>query len=120
MPYVLSKVRGKDLYYVVNYETGKKHSKEPLEKEKAEAQMRALYVAMEGETIPAPVRKAAKEFEHDATFKALREAVLAVHCPKIKRSYVETLKTKAELLDYLRHHQCPILVRIEAELQRKL
>ena len=42
MPYVLEYV-GKNKYYVVTHETGRKHSLEPLPKAKAEAQMRALY-----------------------------------------------------------------------------
>lgn len=45
MPYKLRKSRGKDLYWVVNKETGKKYSHEPLPKERAEAQMRALYAS---------------------------------------------------------------------------
>jgi hypothetical protein len=48
MPYSLRKVPKKDLYWVVNKETGKKHSKEGLPKEKAEAQRRALYAAESG------------------------------------------------------------------------
>jgi hypothetical protein len=44
MPYGLRKVRGKDLYYVVNKDTGKKFSKEPLTKTKAEAQLKALHI----------------------------------------------------------------------------
>lgn len=45
MPYKLRKAPKRDLYWVVNKETGKKHSNEPLPKEKAQAQMRALYAA---------------------------------------------------------------------------
>lgn len=43
MPYRLRKAPNKDLYWVVNTETGKKHSKEPLPRERAEAQVKALY-----------------------------------------------------------------------------
>lgn len=43
MPWKLRKAPKKDLYWVINKETGKKYSKEPLPKERAEAQMRALY-----------------------------------------------------------------------------
>jgi hypothetical protein len=43
MPYKLRKCPNKDLYWVVNKETGKKHSKDGLPKEQAKAQMRALY-----------------------------------------------------------------------------
>jgi hypothetical protein len=45
MPYKLRKSRGQDLYWVVNKDTGKKYSNEPLPKEKAQAQMRALYAS---------------------------------------------------------------------------
>ena len=50
MPFGLRKKPKKDLYWVINKETGKKFSKEPMPKEKAEAQMRALYanVPVEG------------------------------------------------------------------------
>jgi uncharacterized protein YeeX (DUF496 family) len=43
MPYKLRKAPGKELYWVVTKETGAKHSKDPLPKARAEAQMRALY-----------------------------------------------------------------------------
>ena len=45
MPYKLRKAPNRDLYWVVNKETGKKHSKDPLPKETAKAQMRALYAS---------------------------------------------------------------------------
>ena len=44
MPYKLRKARGKDLYWVITKDTGKKHSKDPMPLERAKAQMRALYV----------------------------------------------------------------------------
>jgi len=43
MPYKLRKAPKRDLYWVVNTETKEKYSKEPLPKEDAAAQMRALY-----------------------------------------------------------------------------
>ena len=43
MPWKLRKAPKKELYWVVNKETGKKHSKEPLPRDKAVAQMKALY-----------------------------------------------------------------------------
>ena len=49
MPYKLRKAPKRDLYWVVSTETGMKHSKEPLPKARAEAQMRALYLAMRKE-----------------------------------------------------------------------
>ena len=50
MPWKLRKAPKKDLYWVINTETKKKHSKEPLPKERATAQMKALYanVPVEG------------------------------------------------------------------------
>lgn len=45
MVWKLRKAPKRELYWVVNKETGKKHSKEPLEKEQALAQMRALYAS---------------------------------------------------------------------------
>jgi hypothetical protein len=46
MPYKLRKAPNRDLYWVVSVETGAKHSKEPIPKAKAEAQMRILVSAM--------------------------------------------------------------------------
>lgn len=43
MPYKLRKAPKRDLYWVVNKNTKQKYSKEPLSKERAQAQMRALY-----------------------------------------------------------------------------
>lgn len=45
MPYKLRKAPKRDLYWVVNKETGKKYSKEPMPKDRAVAQMRALYAS---------------------------------------------------------------------------
>jgi hypothetical protein len=42
MPYKLKKVRNQDLYFVVSTETGHKHSNEPLTKEIAKKQLRAI------------------------------------------------------------------------------
>lgn len=43
MPYKLKKVRGKNLYYVINAINGHRHSKEPLTKEMAQKQLKAIY-----------------------------------------------------------------------------
>ena len=45
MPYKLRKAPKRDLYWVVGID-GTKHSKEPLPRDRAEAQMKALYMAM--------------------------------------------------------------------------
>lgn len=63
MPYKLRKAPKRELYWVVTKGTNEKHSKEPLPRERAEAQMRALYSAMKGKgrffnrgkVAPAPV-----------------------------------------------------------------
>jgi hypothetical protein len=49
MPYKLRKAPQRNLYWVVNKETGEKYSKDPLPEERAKAQMRALYAAMQRE-----------------------------------------------------------------------
>ena len=56
MPYKLRKAPKRELYWVVNKETGKKHSKDPLPKERALAQMRALYASEDD----APMRGSGK------------------------------------------------------------
>lgn len=47
-PWKTRKAPNRNLYWVVNKETGKKHSKEPIALENAQAQMRALYASMRG------------------------------------------------------------------------
>jgi len=49
MPYKLRKAPQSNLYWVVNKETGEKYSKEPIPEDRAKAQMRALYAAMQRE-----------------------------------------------------------------------
>lgn len=48
MPYKLRKAPKRDLYWVIG-EDGSHKSKEPIPKSRAEAQMRALYAAMNKE-----------------------------------------------------------------------
>jgi len=57
MPWKLRKAPNRDLYWVVTKDTGKKHSKEPLPKEDAEAQMRALYATIGGSKNSGYVKK---------------------------------------------------------------
>ena len=63
MPYKLRKAPKKNLYWVVNKETGQKFSKEPLPKEDAQAQMRALY-ARESGYAPKEKRGGSSEFSY--------------------------------------------------------
>ena len=48
MPYGLRKSPNKNLYWVYNKETGKKFSKKPIPRERAEAQRRAIYASENG------------------------------------------------------------------------
>jgi hypothetical protein len=43
MPYKLRKAPGRELYWVVDI-NGKKYSKDPITKKKAEAQLKALHI----------------------------------------------------------------------------
>jgi hypothetical protein len=120
MPYMLRKAPKRELYWVITKETGRHHSIEPLPKEDAIAQMRALYVAMEREPVPASDVAAAKKFEKTHSLDVIRNAVLEAECKKIDKSLVLGFTKKEDLLKYLRKINCPILIRIEAELERKL
>jgi hypothetical protein len=56
MPYKLRKSPGRNLYWVVNKDTGRKHSKKPLPRSRAQAQMRALYAAENGYVLDRSMR----------------------------------------------------------------
>jgi len=88
MPYKLRKQRGKDLYWVVNKDTGKKYSNEPLPKERAQAQMRALYSHMEGGDLSEAIEYGKKTF-------TLRE-YLPPYVRKILNQYGKLPITKIE------------------------
>lgn len=61
MPYKLRKAPNRDLYWVVNKETGEKYSKEPIPKERAKAQMKALYANTDEMKGGALISKAARD-----------------------------------------------------------
>lgn len=69
MPYVLRKAPRREAYWVVNQDTGKKHSIDPLPRKKAEAQMRLLY-AVEGGY---PLRKSGGAKGRTASEEELRK-----------------------------------------------
>lgn len=48
MPYNLRKAPKKNLWWVVNADSGKKYSKSPLPRERAESQRRAIYASENG------------------------------------------------------------------------
>lgn len=112
MPYKLRKAPGKDLYWVISIETGKKHSNEPISKEKAEAQKRVLEAAM--------VDELADQYEKHIDFKHLKEMVIGVKCRKIDLDVVEKMTNKSELIKYLKEHECPVLRRMEAMTEEKM
>ena len=64
MPYRLRKSPKRDLYWVIG-EDGTKHSKEPLPKERAEKQMKALYIAMRQKRALKGGIKHPKKFVYD-------------------------------------------------------
>jgi UDP-N-acetylmuramate-alanine ligase len=107
MPYEIKPVSGG--YFVVNRDTGKQYSKEPLDKTRAEAQFRVL------EQVHA--KEEAERFEKHIDFETLKNTVLNVKCRKINMTEVEAIKTKKELIKYLREHECPVLRRQEALLE---
>ena len=48
MPYALRKSPRRNLYWVVNKDSGRKYSKQPLPRSRAEAQRRAIYASENG------------------------------------------------------------------------
>lgn len=118
MPYKLRKAPGKELYWVISIDTGKKHSKEPIEKEKAEAQMRVLIRAMGEEPVSQLDRDLAEQFE-ERDIDIIKRAVLGVSCRRIDKELVKDMTDKEELVSYLRSRNCPALIRLEATLEKK-
>ena len=79
MPYKLRKSRDRDLYWVVNAETGKKYSYEALPKETAEKQIRLLYVRLGLEYKPKEKNMSKVRYPKDSelaheVMKKVREA----------------------------------------------
>jgi UDP-N-acetylmuramate-alanine ligase len=107
MPYEIKPVSGG--YFVINKDTGKSYSKEPLDKSRAEAQFRVLEQTH--------VQEKANEFEKHIDFDTLKNTVLNVKCRKINPVEVEAIKSKKELIKYLREHNCPVLRRQETLLE---
>ena len=91
MPYELKKV--KNGYYVVSIETGKKHSKKPMTKAKAEAQLRILLKKLDkeqsqnqGDEIAYPLDKRGVLKVSDVVRKEKQPAPLI---PMLRQRYVE-------------------------------
>ena len=88
MPYKLRKAPNRDLYWVVSLD-GTKHSKEPLPKARAEAQMRALYSAMRMEGGGArpdnnTLQQVAQQAYKSPPQSQIGEYKLVSHTPTIK------------------------------------
>ena len=90
MPYKLRKAPNRDLYWVVSKDTGKHFSKEPLPKERAMAQMKALYVnvpeARGGGPIPERniLQQIAKQSYQSDAAKRIGEFELVRATPTLK------------------------------------
>jgi len=95
MPYKLRKARNRDLYWVVGID-GTKHSKEPIPKKRAEAQMKALYVAMRTE------KKGGVSIPNAEFVKEHKELLEVLKDPKKRLLHDEYLKQKKELDNFLR------------------
>jgi hypothetical protein len=104
MPYKLRKAPKKELYWVVTSETGKKHSKDPIAKDKAQAQKRILEQALREELkggskwqhvrlIAEEIKKVKKR--NAARFKAVAQAsgpVNPYHIGPVRGSEVRGLE----------------------------
>jgi hypothetical protein len=63
MPYGIRKSPGRNLYWVYNKNTGKKYSKSPIPRARAEAQRRAIYASENGYSLNTKrYRKTKKSF----------------------------------------------------------
>ena len=94
MPYKLRKAPKRDLYWVVGPD-GKKHSKDPIAKDKAEAQKRVLDAAM---GVEAPKRKTPKRGKG-------KGETIKVTNPMGSRKAEKAAREKAELEAYARKHE---------------
>lgn len=68
MPYKLVRSEGTDKYFVMNTDTGRLHSKEPLTKEMAKRQLTALNLAHAREAgydVPPPLEDVKKHKKND-------------------------------------------------------
>lgn len=119
MPYKLRKAPGRNLYWVVSVDTGKKHSKDPIPLDSAKAQMRVLINAM-GEEMPTQDEvDASDRFRDSQDVETIKHAVLGVNCRRIDKELVRGMEDKRELVAYLRSRNCPALIRLEAMLEKK-
>jgi hypothetical protein len=112
MPYELKKV--KNGYYVISIETGKKHSKTPMTKAKAEAQLRLLNKSLEQEQPKSiPVSVVARKRKQQLELEALKEPQNEEEYLKVQRKH-QTINRildnpefmqQLKLVDPLKYHQ---------------
>lgn len=108
MPFALRKAPKRDLYWVVNKESKQKYSKEPIPKEKAEAQLRILEKTGKGYSELA--KHSMKQNEVKATKKKLD-----VLTPELERVIDETTEIPEDPT-----HPVYKLIKDESEAQKHL
>ena len=74
MPYKLRKAPKRDLYWVIAQD-GKHMSKEPIPKERAEAQIRALYASERQQKGGSKTRPSGDEYYWNSIYQALRDKI---------------------------------------------
>ena len=86
MPYKLRKAPKRELYWVITTETGKKHSKEPIPKEKAQAQKRILEAELSGGGVfKDELRRRLERFE-----PSIQEEVFKRVAPELSKYHSKT------------------------------
>lgn len=86
MPYGIRKSPNKELYWVFNKETGRKYSKSPIPKERAEAQRRAIYASENRQRFSRGKKSPKKTLKKASPKKSLKKV-----SPKKKRSPKKSL-----------------------------
>jgi len=118
MPYKLRKSPGKNLYWVVSTETGRKHSILPLPLKRAEAQMKALYARESGYPPlkrggDEPVEKDV-EMKHESFMPSPHQAPFPISVPE-PQEYISRDEAKQVALGdgwYTEHYNtAPIVIR---------
>jgi hypothetical protein len=100
--YRLRKAPRRDLYWVVSTDSGEKHSKDPLPKKRAEAQMRALYAAKakRGGQYFNPLVSAAKGTLKEDVAKATEEQ--AARLSREQAAYKERVAKATEAPEWIK------------------
>ena len=62
------------------------------------------------------VKEKAYLFEKLASFEQIRDVALRMKCGKLDLDYVREIKTKEQLVAYLRSKDCPALLLLESKM----